>query len=56
MESNLDKYKADLKKLTDAFVPILDMTKEWTDEKLYARYELTKEEINFIESKIRPMD
>ena len=39
-----------------SFVPILDMDTEWTDEKLYKRYGLTQAEINFIESKIRPMD
>jgi len=41
---------------TFAFIPILDMTKQWTDEKLYKRYGLTKDEIAFIESKIRPME
>ena len=39
-----------------AFVPVLDMTTEWTDEKLYAKYGLTKDEIAFIEGKIRPME
>lgn len=39
-----------------SFVPILDMDSEWTDEKLYMRYGLTKDEIAFIESKIRPME
>mgnify|MGYP000846706564 CR=1 FL=1 len=38
------------------FVPLLDMSIEWTDDALYKRYGLTKEEIAFIESKIRPMD
>ena len=38
------------------FVPIQDFTQEWTDEKLYAKYGLTDEEINFIESMIRPME
>ncbi len=38
------------------FVPVLDMTKKWTDDKLYERYNLTKNEINFIESSIRPME
>jgi len=28
----------------------------WTDDKLYKKYGLTKEEIAFIESMIRPMD
>jgi site-specific DNA-methyltransferase (adenine-specific) len=35
-------------------VPILDMTNVWTDEKLAKRYNLTDEEVAFIESKIRP--
>jgi site-specific DNA-methyltransferase (adenine-specific) len=34
----------------------MDMTKPWTDELLYKRYELTKEEIDFIENKIKPME
>jgi site-specific DNA-methyltransferase (adenine-specific) len=38
------------------FVPILDMKTEWTDELLYKRYGLTKAEIEFIESKIKPME
>ena len=39
-----------------SFVPIQDFTQEWTDEKLYAKYGLTKEEINFIEAMVRPME
>ena len=38
-----------------SFVPLQDFTQEWTDEKLYAKYGLTDEEIAFIESMIRPM-
>ena len=38
------------------FVPIQDFSQSWTDEKLYAKYGLTDEEINFIESMIRPME
>jgi site-specific DNA-methyltransferase (adenine-specific) len=38
------------------FVPILDMTEPWTDEKLYKKYGLTQDEIAFIESMIRPME
>ena len=38
------------------FVPWLDFTKKWTDEGLYAKYNLSEEEIRFIESMIRPMD
>lgn len=37
-------------------VPMQDFSKPWTDEELYKKYKLTKEEIAFIESKIRPME
>ena len=49
-------YSHHITKDAYAFVPILDMDTEWTDEKLYERYGLTEEEIAFIESKIRPME
>ena len=39
-----------------SLVPVLDMAKRWSDEKLYERYGLDREEIAFIESKIRPME
>ena len=38
------------------FVPLHDFTRPWTDEELYAKYGLTDEEIQFIESMIRPME
>ena len=37
------------------FVPIQNFDEEWTDEKLYKKYNLNKDEIKFIESMIRPM-
>lgn len=49
-------YSHHITKDAYSFVPILDMDTEWTDEKLYKRYGLTKDEIVFIESKIRPME
>lgn len=49
-------YSHHITKDSYAFVPILDVTKSWTDAKLYKRYGLTEEEIAFIESKIRPME
>ncbi len=39
-----------------AFVPLQDFSKPWTDEELYKKYGLTDEEIQFIESMIRPME
>lgn len=38
------------------FVPLQDFNEPWTDEKLYKKYGLTQEEIDFIESMIRPME
>lgn len=39
-----------------ALVPQINMDIYWTDEKLYKKYGLTKEEVKFIESMIRPME
>ena len=38
------------------FIPLQNFNESWSDEKLYAKYNLTPEEIAFIESMIRPMD
>ena len=38
------------------FVPLQDFSHPWTDEMLYKKYNLTEDEIAFIESMIRPMD
>lgn len=45
-----------LAKDTYVFVPSQDFSKSWTDEELYTKYNLTGEEINFIESMIKPME
>ena len=37
-------------------VPMQDFSEPWTDEKLYKKYALTKDEIVFIESMVRPME
>ena len=38
------------------FVPLQDFSHPWTDEMLYQKYNLTEDEIAFIESMIRPME
>lgn len=38
------------------FVPIQDFSKPWTDEELYKKYNLSQEEIDFIENMIKPME
>lgn len=57
------RYLVSIKKRTQngprgvyQFVPLQDFSEEWTDEKLYKKYGLTQEEIDFIESMIRPME
>ena len=42
-------------KLVFNFVPVQDFSRSWTDEDLYSKYGLSDEEINFIESTIKPM-
>lgn len=41
---------------TYSFIPVQDFNEEWTDEKLYKKYRLTNDEIDFIESMIGSMD
>lgn len=52
----LRKISQDNPKDRFSFVPIQDYNEPWTDEKLYAKYGLTTDEIAFIESMIRPMN
>lgn len=39
-----------------AFVPVVDFSEFWTDDKLYTKYNLNNEEIKYIESMIKPME
>ena len=36
-------------------VPYLDFKEKWEENKLYKQYEITEEEIKFIDSTIKPM-
>lgn len=38
------------------FIPTQDFARSWSDDDLYKKYAITKEEIIFIESMIRPME
>ena len=49
-------FSQDITKERFFYVPVLNMDSDWTDEQLFARYDLTKDEIEFIKSKIRPME
>lgn len=53
---SLRKISQDATSKVYKFVPLQDFSHPWTDEMLYKKYGLTKEEIAFIESMIRPME
>lgn len=57
------RHLVSLRKLTQdalrpmySWVPIQAWDRQWTDKALYKKYGLTKEEIDYVESVIRPMD
>lgn len=63
LETRFARFLVLLKKPTQdtlrqvySFVPLQDFSKPWTDEELYKKYGLTKDEIAFIESMIKPME
>ena len=49
-------FSQDITKDRFFFAPVQDFRESWTDEKLYKKYDITAEEIEFIESLIRPME
>ena len=51
----LHKPSQDATKGVYTFVPMQDFTESWTDEKLYKKYQITANEIEFINSMIRAM-
>jgi len=53
---SLRKITQDATRSTYTWVPMQSWEHEWTDEMLYKKYGLTKDEIAFIESMIRPME
>jgi len=52
----LHKPSQDTTRKVYTFVPTQDWSRKWTDADLYEKYGITKEEIEFIESIVRPMD
>ena len=53
---SLLSFSQDITRERFVYVPMQDFSESWTDEKLYKKYGLTKDEIAFIESMIRPME
>lgn len=52
----IKKISQDALQRVYSLVPMQDFSKPWTDEELYAKYGLSDDEIEFIESMIKPMD
>lgn len=57
------RYLVSIKKKTQngprgvyQFVPMQDFSKPWTDKELYKKYNLSNEEIEYIETMIKPME
>jgi site-specific DNA-methyltransferase (adenine-specific) len=51
----LKKNTQHAKRKVYTLVPMQDFSKKWTDVELYTKYNLTKDEISFIESMVKPM-
>ena len=61
-KTRLFRFLVSLRKITQhalrstySWVPQQSWNQDWTDETLYKKYGMTKDEIAFIESMIRPM-
>ena len=52
----LAKASQDATSKTYCFIPVQDFSNSWTDEMLYKKYNLTDDEIAFIDSMIKPME
>ena len=52
---SLKKNTQHLSKDRFSFVPDIEMSQEWTDEKLFKRYGITEKEQEFIKSIVREM-
>jgi len=52
----LHKPSQDTTRKVYTFVPTQDWNRKWTDEELYAKYDISASEIEFIEKVVRSME
>ena len=52
----LHKPSQDTTRKVYSFVPTQEWTRQWTNEELYTKYNISASEIAFIEKMIRPME
>tara|TARA_Y100000310_G_scaffold342533_1_gene446200 strand:+ start:801 stop:2411 length:1611 start_codon:yes stop_codon:yes gene_type:complete len=51
-----NRHSLNISQSSFKLIPLQDFSKSWTDEELYKKYDLSKEEIDFIEEIIQPMN
>lgn len=51
-----NRHSLNISKESFSLIPLQDFSNTWTDKDLYKKYKLTQEEIDFIETMIKPMD
>ena len=51
-----NRHSLNISRKSFNLIPLLDFNKEWTDEKLYKRYNLSDDEIKYIETIIKPIE
>lgn len=51
-----NRHSLNISKESFDLIPIQDFSKLWTDKELYQKYNLSDDEINFIEEMIKPME
>ena len=53
---SFNRIQKNLSRTTFDLIPLEDFEKDWSDKKLYKKYNLNSNEIDFIENKIKTMD
>ena len=63
MKSRFFRYMVTIRKKTQdnpsnvfQFAPVQDWSRPWTDDALYKKYQLNRKEIEYIESRVNPME
>ena len=51
-----NRHSLNISRESFGLIPIQDFNEEWSDEKLYKKYDLSRQEIEYIESTIKPME
>ena len=50
-----NRHSLNISQSSFILIPLQDFTKPWTDEELYLKYDLSDEQIDYIETIVKPM-